>query len=434
LPRPTSGLEEYLLSRVEGRAGFPWLDSLPFFAAAWTTEVVGAVSEFGPRVNLDLLTEGDMYKAGAAGFEITKAGAAGIGDFMSKLKRENVSKKGVSASGLQATYGKLYMSFSQGLPDAGYDPDRAAIGAHILANFALGPEDELFGKLVATRRFHSIRTASETYGLHPKRLRKLIEAEGLLPDPAVKDRDVIFDANVADRLFKREDDSITLKQVEKYLNAPRPAPKLLLDAGLIHRHSVGSDALNEVFLKSELDRFMAALFRKAQTVADMRQGTCDVTTAAHRANCSMVEIVRLVLDDRLTWVGRQAGVEGLPAILVDLQEIRTLTRLPDLCGMTPAEAVSALRVNSKVLAGLLKVGAFKTVVQRHPIKRNPRVIIPHEEIAQFKEGFVSLFTLARESGKHMPVLLRELVALGIEPAPELVGVGATFFRRRELPN
>ncbi|MFX5603107.1 hypothetical protein ABTD90_21405, partial [Acinetobacter baumannii] len=52
--RPASGLETYLLDRIEGRADYPWLDRLPFSAAAWSTEVVGAVAEFGKRVNLDL--------------------------------------------------------------------------------------------------------------------------------------------------------------------------------------------------------------------------------------------------------------------------------------------------------------------------------------------------------------------------------------------
>ncbi|UWU82992.1 hypothetical protein N2605_25910 [Bradyrhizobium yuanmingense] len=84
------------------------------------------------------------------------------------------------------------------------------------------------------------------------------------------------------------------------------------------------------------------------------------------------------------------------------------------------------------MAGLVKAGAFKTIVQRHPIKRNPQTVIPHEVIARFKEEYVSLFTAARSQGKHMPVLLRELTELGIRPASELDGVGATFFRRSNL--
>jgi hypothetical protein len=141
LRRPTSGLETYLLGRIEGHTDYPWLDALPFFAAAWTTEIVGAVAKFGKRVNMDSMTEEDKYEAGAAGFEVTKAGAAGIDAFMSKLSREHAPKKEGSADGPQATYGKLYMSFAHGLPDPAYDPVREAMAEHILANFPLGPGD-----------------------------------------------------------------------------------------------------------------------------------------------------------------------------------------------------------------------------------------------------------------------------------------------------
>ena len=191
--------------------------------------------------------------------------------------------------------------------------------------------------------------------------------------------------------------------------------------------------MNEVFFKSELDEFLANLFRKAEVVADVDPGIYDVSTAAKRANGSTADSVRLVLEDRLSWVGRKAGIDGILALLVNLEEARPLIRLPELSGLVPADAVRILRINSKVMAGLVKAGAFKTIVQRHPIKRNPQTVIPHEEVARFKEEYVSLFTLARAQGKHMPALLRELNELGIRPAPELDGVGATFFRRNELP-
>jgi len=430
--RPTSGLETYLLGRIEGRNDYPWLDALPFFAAAWTTEIVGAVAKFGKRVNLDSMTEEDKYEAGAAGFGITKAGVDGLESFMSKLKREHTPKttKG-SADGPQAIYGKLFMNFAQGLPDPAYDPVRQAMAQHILVHFPLGPGDELFGKPVEMRRFHSIRTASIAYDMHPKRLRKLIEAEGLISDPALKDRDILFDAEVADRLFKREADSLTMKQVEVYINAPRPMAQILFQAGLIRRHAVGVGEMNAVYFKSELDEFLANLFRKADIVVNVSPGICDVSTAAKRTNGSTADFVRLVLEDRLSWVGRKAGIDGVLSLLVNLEEARPLIRLPALSGLVPADAIRELRVNGKVIRGLLDRGVLKTITERHPIKRNPTTVIPREEITRFKEEYVSLFMLARAQGKHMPVLLRELKGLGIRPAFE--DVGATFFRRSELP-
>jgi hypothetical protein len=433
--RPPSGMESYLLGRLDGREDYPWLDRMPFYAAARTIEIVGAVASFGKRINMDKLLDDDWYEAGDVGFDILRSGATGLTDFMSVLKEEHVPKtdRG-SADGPQAVYGKLFMAYAQGLPDPSYDPVRLAMTEHILANFPLGPGDVLFGKPVETRRFHSIRTASITYDLHPKRLRKLIEAEGLISDPKLKDRDILFDAAVADRLFKREADSLSMKEVERYINAPRPMAQVLHQAGLISRHVTGVGQMNEVFFRSELDQFVGKLYRKAVIVAHPTSHMCDVATAAKRTNASSAEIVRLVFEDRVAWVGSLVDAKGVLGLLVDVDEVGRLVRLPELAGLVPADAVKALRVNSKVMKALLDKGLLRTIEQRHPVKRNLTTVIPHEEIDRFRATYVSLFTLARARGKHMPVLLRELTELGIRPAPELEGVGATFFKRCEVPD
>ncbi|MET4085625.1 TniQ family protein [Bradyrhizobium sp. S3.5.5] len=431
--RPASGFETYLLGRLEGRREYPWLDAMPFFAASWTVQIVGAVAGFGKRINMDLLKDDDWYEAGETGFAILRDGASGLKDFMSTLKQEHVPKTSRgSADGPQAIYGKLFMCFAQGLPDPAYDPVRDAMTEHILEHFPLGPEDVLFGKPVPTRRFHSIRTASLAYGMHPKRLRKLIEAEGLIKDRSLKDRDILFDASVADRLFKREADSLTLKDVERYLNAPRPMAQVLHQAGLIRRYTVGIGQMVEVFLKPELDQFVANLYRRAVVVADPTSDMCDVASAAKRTNATTAEVVRLILEDRLAWIGRLVDVKGVLGLLVDVEEVKPLVRLPELAGIVPADAVRKLRVNSKVVKAFLDKGLLRTIAQRHPIKRNLTTVIPNSEIERFTATYVSLFTLARERGKHMPILLRELAGLGIQPAPELSGTGATFYRRCEV--
>ncbi len=208
--------------------------------------------------------------------------------------------------------------------------------------------------------------------------------------------------------------------------------QVLHDAGLIQRHVVGVGQMIEVFFKSELDQFLAGLYRKAVLVDAPAENMCGVTTAAKRTNASTSEIVRLIHDDRLAWVGRKHGVPGVLGLLVDVEEVGPLVRLPGLEGVVPSEAEEVLRVNSKVIRCLLAKGILGTVLQRHPIKRNLTTVIPHTEIARFSETYVSLFILAREQGKHMPILKRELAALGVLPAPELADVGATFYRRSEL--
>lgn len=428
--RAASGLEVYLLGRLQGRRDYSWLDSLPFFAAATTAELAGAVSAFGKSVILDTLSEDDRYRAGAEGFEILKAGADGIKQFMAELKHEHRPKKVRSADRLRATYGRFYMSLAYGLRDPAYDLVRSVMADHILAHFPLGPGDELFGKPVKTRRFHSIRTASKTYGLHPARLRKLVNAKGLISNPSAKDRDVLFDAEIADRLFEREADSLSMTQATKYINATRSVANNLLQAGLIKPHNAEIRGTYEVFFKSELDEFLTAIYAHTELVAEPTQDMCDLMYARRSAYASTAEMLRSILDKRL-WAGRKPDSRGVFGLLVKFDEVRALTTRTEIPGILPSYVGQELRIHSKPLSKLLELWVLKTVVQPHPISGRPLTLVSHEEIKRFNAEYVSLASLARTQRQFRPDLLRRLKARGVKPAFE--GIGASIFRRSDLP-
>jgi len=431
--RKPSGLETYLMARLDGHSSDLWLDTLEFHAAAHFVEIIGAVAAFGKKTNLDLLTENQKYRAADIGFAVVKDGPAGIHEFMSQLKREHVTKASGSADGPQAVFGKLYTTLAHGLPGAAYDPIREILSMHIFDNFALGPGDELFGKPVAIRKLHSIRTALVEYKMHPKRLRKLVEAEGLLPNPCLLDRDVLIDAAAAGRIFQREQNSISLKDAEIHLNAGRVQTKCLWDAGLIRSHKVGIGQMNEVFLKDELDGFLARLLTDAMPVDDYSEPIMDLREAARRACCSVVQVVHLILDRQMAWVGRHTPNKGFASMLVKLDEVKARVASPALPGL-PATAVAkqVLKTNPAVVTSLIEIGALKTIIVANPVNRCPTKIVPFNEIERFKATYVSLYDLSQQHGLHMTVMNRTLKNRGILPAAELAGVKATFYRRADL--
>lgn len=184
----------------------------------------------------------------------------------------------------------------------------------------------------------------------------------------------------------------------KYLNVPLGTFRVLFQAGLLRRHALGTGELSEVFYTEELDKFLASILQNSRDISDAGLASA-----------------------------------GFFPCLSMFDEVRPFAAGEALRGLTIGQAVSKLHTNDRVLKGLIKVGAIQTVKQRHPVARNMQTIITHEEIARFNHEFVSLFILARQRGKHMPILLQELQALGVQPAPELEGIGATFFRRSEVP-
>ena len=250
--RPVSALELHLLDRLAGRPTASWLNEFPFFAAAHVSELIGAVAIFGKRVALDTLSEDSRYQAGHVGATIANTGPDGLTEFMETMIKQHVPKKGPPGDGPNATFGKLYTSPAHGLRNCAYHPLREVMGAFILKHFALGPGDELFGEPVVERQIHSVRSASLEYQCSAKRLRKILMAQGLLTDPKALDREILFDVKHAERIFKREQDSLTRKEAQTHLNAGQVQFGALLDADIIKRHHAGC-GLNEYYRRSEID-------------------------------------------------------------------------------------------------------------------------------------------------------------------------------------
>jgi TniQ len=432
--RNPSSLERYLLDRFGGQSAGLWLDDFPVYAAAHIAEVVGAVVAFGKNVNLDNLTEDQEYESGHAGFELLEAGPAGIETLMAELHHGHHARRAAAADGPQAFFGKLYVSFSQGLPDRAYDPIRTCIRDQILQTFPLGPGDEIFGVPVESRRFHSIRTASLQYKMHSKRLRRLIEAEGLITDKSRPDHKIIFSAEIAERLHQREQASMSMKEAEKYLNAGRVQTRILLEAGFIQRHKIGEDGLEDVFFKAELDEFISRLLKNAQETAAFSAPVFDLPSAAKRACCSSTAIVKLILENRLQWVGRRVDETGFLSILVDVTEVKakTMTEAAPAGLAVHIAAKIVMKTTQRVMSQLIAGGHIKTVTAINPVNRCPQIVIPFEELERFKTTFVSLHQLGVERGCHMRAVLKELNASGVQPANEFEKVGATFYRRNDL--
>ncbi|WP_441255779.1 TniQ family protein [Tardiphaga sp. 285_C5_N1_2] len=430
--RPPSGLERYLLDRVDGCASSPWLDKMPFFAVAKTAETIGAVAEYGRTVNLKKLSENQRYTAGGAGFEILHQGEAGFTEFLAGLHKTYQVRR-FGSEGPQALLGRVYTTFGQGLPDKAYDPVRDVISRFVKVSLPLGPEQHIFGKPVGRRVLHSIRSASIEHAMHPKRLRKLVIASGLAPDPSLPDRKIVFEVEAAKQLIERERTSMTLNKVPQYLNVPTGTFRVLFQAGLIRRHSLGEGELNEVFYRRELDEFLTSILKNSREVPAGDLSGHHIPAAARRARCSAVSVVRLIQDGRLSWIGRRPDVRGFLSVLVKVDEIRPFVAGEELRGLPIGKTTSKLHIHHRVMKGLIRLGAIRTERQRNPVSRNMVTIITYDELSKFSEEFVSLFMLARERRKHMPAVLHDLRAIGVRPVHEFESVGATFFRRSEVP-
>jgi TniQ len=434
--RPLTGLETYVAMRVvHGPVGGRLPDTFALHVAIAACELFGAVAAFGRRVNLKRLTDEEWRHAGGAGFDIFAGGSAGVAAFLEDL-RSRYPYSGAATEGPQAVFGRIYQVLQFGREDQAFDPLRDLVGNFIRTRFPVGPGNVVFGKPVERRVLHSIRTLSIETKLHPKRLRKLLEASGTLPEGSgdLADGNCLFDAQRGSSVAQEAAvASLSVRKAGEYLNAPRVQRDMLYRTGLIVPRVRGVDhGAADQFAPEDLDAFLDRLLDGAEPVEAAGAGQVNIPDAAKQCCCGSEEVVRLIFEGKLARKWRLTAERGYMSVLVDVKEVRAMVRGPDKGDFTGLDLKDKLSTTAKVAAALIKHGHLKTITVVNPINRCPTVVVPVEEVERFGKQYVSLFALAKQRGRHFLKVKQELDAAGIKPALDPEKVGATFYRRADL--
>jgi hypothetical protein len=432
--RQLSGLEIYLYGRLNGSpAAMPWLDALPWHAAARTCEMLGVVATLGRTPNLNDLNDGDWYRAGNAGFGIARDGEAGIRAFLADLQRSYPTSS-LGKEGLQAVFGRFHQWLATERHSA-FEPVRDVVFQHVHETTPVGAGDELFGRRFPSRILHSVRTAALESGAHPKRLRKLLAAAGhIAPDQGKGlDHHVLFDAVSAAPLLRLAVGTVSMVEMADYLGAGRVQTKLLVSAGyitpVVAANGDPAGFGKHAFAKSDLDAFLVRLGARAVPVDDATEYRLPIPQAAKRAHCGAMEVVAMMLDGRLEWIGRLAGEHGYLALLVDVGELRAQVTAAPLPGLPPYKVAKQLKTTWHVVKGLIEVGALPVQRAVNPTTRTPVDIVLYEDLRQFGETYASVVELATTGGVHPFNLKHQLTSAGVEPAFDPAVVKATFYLR-----
>ncbi|MGY3582102.1 hypothetical protein ACVIGB_000975 [Bradyrhizobium sp. USDA 4341] len=279
----------------------------------------------------------------------------------------------------------------------------------------------------------SIRALHLETGLHPKRMRKLLAAAGILSvgHEVLSDAKVVFDAEKARAVITADIGALSRPQAGKYLNAPRVQMLLLAKSGLLH--SVGDeDGLNEKFPVEELNQFLAKLLRAAKPVRRAPAGSATIPEAAKRACCSAIDIVQAILEGLLTWVGHLEDEKGYLSVLVAIEEVKALARGPEHGGISLRDVSVRLGTKDRVVQALVDARLLAGLEAINPVNHCPQTVVTPDEVERFRSTYISLNDLARAAGKGLPRVKQELKARGIQPAFRPKLIGATFYVLEEV--
>jgi hypothetical protein len=476
--RKPNGLENYVVDRIEGIVRSEFLDGLELFVAIKFCEVLGAVALFGIKIGLRYLSDDRKRQALARGYEIAEGGPEAIREFLDGLMTAAGDRNRKDGPGV--VFGRLHHWLLEHKRDPAYAPLRALLAQYIIERFPLVIRTNVLGKLVEQRTRHSIRTLSLETGRHPKTLRKLLRATGIIgaDQMALSDHNVTFDAQAGALAVVETSSRLYLPAVRAYLNAPRVQLDLLVKHGFIKpRNSI--PGTYDQYAIDDLDAFLGQLTIGAKPVDRLPAGVADIPTAARKVRCSAADIVRLILARKLAWVGLQRGVVGYLSVLVNVDEVklavhgsvykvkpakapvrfmrikikgaarsrplkvkithikRAATKVtpPVLVirhdGLTHREVRETLRANYRVILGLIANGHLVDFKARNPLNGHMQSLVAPAELDRFTKTYVSLHMLAKQRKQHHVVVRKALDTAGIKPAFDHNKVRARFYRRSE---
>lgn len=112
----------------------------------------------------------------------------------------------------------------------------------------------------------------------------------------------------------------------------------------------------------ELDAFLSRLLAAAAPVQEFPEDMVGIAEAAIEGTCTEVEVIHLLLGQRLAMVGRKPGEDGIRSILVSSGEVTALVSEHTFLGPTLPEARAELKVKPWALLKLIELGIL--VIER----------------------------------------------------------------------
>lgn len=433
--RRVSPLQGYVIRRLNGSAGPGWLDAQGLEQAVRSTELLGALVEYGTEQKLSRLTPDDWDTAGRVGFEFTSRGEEGIREALEAQFRKFDDASG--QPGARKIFGFFYeaMAYSDSEKEPG---DIARILREVITeNIAMPVGSKVLGVGLSKRHLHTVASLAKEQNLDARTLRDVLVAAGVIPENAPAHYPIPVDKGreVASRM-KRLVHVISLPNA---LACTRPlVDQLFADRLLspIYYGRPGTRGKTQKAVDSEeIAGLVGKLHAKAVELGVETDELVSVSKAAEKAKVPAVIVVHMILGGFLERVFRLADQDGIEALRVDPAEVKR-HRASCTKGLSSMEAFASLKISKEIGWCLvdrwpkevsLSVDWIVGPEEGHQIPRfDPAVV------ADFKARFTQPARLAERHELQSGEVARRLKRRGVRPALARAEIGIDFYRISDL--
>ncbi len=421
-------LTRYIQRTLDGIERHGWLATMPLYAAARTCEMVGLAMRNGVGTLWQTVADHEWLAAGAEGYEFLREGPARLLEWFREL-REAAPAGNVS----QATvYGRIHPFLGRENTSDAFEPVRALLREHIIETTSLAKGERVLGKPLDERRKHSIRSAGLDYGINATTLRKWLIALGVIEQEAahLPNDQILFDA------AKNAPELETLSKAIYRGAAARQLGLTTTTRGILNPpfinpigHDIGRP-IAHVFAQDDVAAFLSRLTIGTLPLQPSDTGFSAVGATAALSKRPIPEIVSAVLAGQLKNLRLDPKYHGLAAVMVDVAEVKAKLT-PPMPLLTLAMVKAELRCSIEAARDLTAGKHLAFELGRLPGNNQTVRLVRPEAVEAFLATYVSLFSLARELGRHFKGVKNQLRRSGIS---SVFGddVAATFYRRSDV--
>jgi hypothetical protein len=431
-PVIASAADAWMHDRLTFHADQGLLGSLHFHVAVRLCEIVGAILLFGLSAVPGKLSEPDLSAARERGYEVASCGADSIRLFLATL--DDRFWKTAHAAGGVMLYGPLYAWLQANIENSDFEPIRELVKMHVVNTLPVGPGDVFLGP-VEHRRWHSVHSAAKQYGLHPKRLRKVLAEKSYIgtDHEGLPDGRVVFEAEPAAPFLASVTASVPAPVARQRLNVSMGVFNRIVRSGLV-QPIAGNHLSGDVrphYSQEQLDQFLKTLLGRALESDGRDADMLAIAPAVTRVGCTAIEIIKLILADRLERIEFDPGKNGIASILVSVAEVREKTVLHNHGGLSLREVERHLQTTTGTVGRLVQHGLLPPHTALNPVKRCPQTVVMPEDLAAFTEKYVSLYELASKGRWQIAKLQEELDKSGVDQAFDHGPATARFYIRSD---
>jgi hypothetical protein len=300
-----------------------WLDGQSIEQVLNASEMLGIVLEHGQGARPGRLSRRDRNSALATGFRTYEEGADAVYGALDEIRR-SATATAVHAGPL-AVYGALYDWLDRRSQLIAPGPVRDILREHILNHDAYAPGERLLGEPVGKRRLHSVISLAVTLKVNRRRMSRLLQKLGLVPEGATNGESgrLVFPVEEVEQLIKDYETAIPLAQVPDYIGGTQSQTLALYRAGVLPP-VIPADAPGAVrrviFARRVLDDLLLRIGELSPVNVVQHEKVLSIGEACQRHGGRTEDLTQAVLAGKIKAL-RLPGDARLHAVRVSASEL-----------------------------------------------------------------------------------------------------------------